>query len=81
MADHADIATETLEVCLADAERRARGKSAPERDPRFDGAHCVEEVCGVEIPRERLNLGKVRCVDCQALAERRRTMRSHNIRA
>jgi len=81
MADPADIAAETLETCLADAERRARGKSAPEHDARFDGAHCVEEDCGVALPRERLNLGRVRCVDCQALAERRRALRLHNIRS
>jgi len=80
MADHADIAGETLEVCLADAERRARGKSAPERDPRFDGAHCVEEDCGVELPRERLNAGRVRCFDCQRLREERQRLTQHNLR-
>ena len=80
MADPADIAAETIETCLADAERRVRGKSAPEHDARFDGAHCVEEDCGVDLPRERLNLGRVRCVDCQHLAERRRAMRLHNIK-
>ena len=72
MADPADIAAETIETCLADAERRARGKSAPERHPDFDGQHCVEEHCGVDIPAARLVLGKVRCVDCQTLLEKRR---------
>jgi RNA polymerase-binding transcription factor DksA len=79
MADPADIAAETLEVCLADALRRQLGASAPEHDARFDGAHCVEEDCGVEIQRVRLNLGKVRCVDCQVRAERRRALRFHNL--
>ena len=81
MADHADIAEETLAVCLADAERRARGKSGTEFDARFDGRHCVEEDCGVPIPQERLNIGKVRCIDCQAFAERQRALRLHNIRS
>jgi len=80
MADPADIAGETLEVCLADAERRARGKSAPEQDSRFDGAHCTAPDCGVPIPLERLRLGKVRCIDCQFLFERRQTLRLHNIK-
>jgi RNA polymerase-binding transcription factor DksA len=79
MADPADIAGETIVVCIQEAVARVRGKSAPEHDARFDGAHCVEEDCGVALPRERLNLGRVRCVDCQALAERRRALRQHNI--
>lgn len=70
--DHADIAGDTIEVCLADAERRARGKSAPESHPDFDGSHCVEENCGIPIPKARLALGKVRCVDCQSLKEQGR---------
>lgn len=80
MADPADIAGETLEHCLADAERRARGKSAPEHDARFDGRHCVEEDCGVEIPQARLDLGKVRCVDCVLMFEQRAAGRQRTIR-
>ena len=70
MADHADVAQGTIETCTAEAERRARGKSTPEVDPEFDGEHCV--VCFDEIPFGRLRLGKVRCVFCQGLLERRR---------
>ena len=81
MADLADIAAETVETCLADAERRARGKSAPEKHPDFDGKHCVEPDCGVEIPAVRLNMGKIRCVDCQLLRERRKRLAEFNIRA
>ena len=81
MADLADIAAETVETCLADAERRARGKSAPEKHPDFDGLHCIEEDCGIEIPAARLNMGKVRCVDCQMLRERRERLAEFNIRA
>ena len=79
MADPADIAGKTIEVCEADALARQLGKSGPQFDARFDGAHCVERDCGVALPRERLNMGRVRCVDCQALAERRRALRLHNI--
>jgi len=69
--DAADVAAGIIEVCQADAMRRALGKSGPESHPDFDGVHCVEEACGVEIPAPRLALGKVRCVDCQQLLERR----------
>ena len=72
MPDPADIATETIEACLADAERRARGKSVPEHHPDFDGLHCIEPACGVEIPKARLKLGRIRCVECQSLLERRK---------
>lgn len=81
MADAADIAASTIETCTAEAERRARGKSGPESDPRFDGKHCVEADCGLEIPAARLNVGKVRCVDCQTLLEKRARLAGHNIRA
>lgn len=41
-----------------------------ETHPDFDGKHCVD--CEIEIPEARLALGKVRCVDCQSLKEKRR---------
>lgn len=69
MGDIADRAGEVIDTCLADAEARARGKSAPEHDPAYDGVHCVEEDCGVVIPLLRRALGKVRCVDCQGVLE------------
>ncbi|MFN9030129.1 MAG: TraR/DksA C4-type zinc finger protein [Betaproteobacteria bacterium] len=41
-----------------------------EEHPDFDGKHCVD--CEIEIPEARLAMGKVRCVDCQSLREKRR---------
>ncbi len=70
MADPCDIAGETIEACQAEAERRARGKSAPETHPDFDGVHCLD--CDDEIPAARLKLGKIRCVPCQSLLEPRK---------
>jgi RNA polymerase-binding transcription factor DksA len=72
MADPVDIANEVVEACLAEAEARARGKSAPETHPDFDGFHCLD--CGDEIPVLRLRLGRIRCVDCQTRLERDRRM-------
>ena len=63
MPDLADNADPIVELWTADAERRARGKSAPESHPDFDGSHCVG--CDEIIPLARLLLGKVRCVECQ----------------
>ncbi|MCR4302270.1 MAG: hypothetical protein NUV51_11705 [Sulfuricaulis sp.] len=63
MPDLADNADSVVELWTADAERRARGKSAPESDPGFDGLNCV--TCLEPIPTARLKMGKIRCVDCQ----------------
>jgi RNA polymerase-binding transcription factor DksA len=66
-----DQGSETAELFL-DANLKAQlGKSNPEVDPRFDGKHCVEEGCEAEIPHARIQLGKVRCIDCQSELERR----------
>ena len=73
MADIADLANDRAELHLQKALRDQIGKSAPESHPDFDGAHCVEEHCGEPIPKARLALGKVRCVSCQSLLEKRRT--------
>jgi len=68
MPDLADNADAVTELWTADAERRARGKSAPESHPEFDGLTCVD--CCEEIPSARLARGRVRCVECQATLER-----------
>ena len=47
-------------------------KMKPETHPDFDGEHCVD--CDVEIPKVRLDMGKVRCVDCQHKLERLRQL-------
>jgi len=68
--DDADLADAQIEIFRAQAERRAAGKSGPEKHPEFDGESCVD--CGIEIPKARLALCKVRCVDCQTLLEKKR---------
>lgn len=35
----------------------------PETHPDFDGKNCID--CAYEIPKERLEMKKIRCVDCQ----------------
>jgi RNA polymerase-binding transcription factor DksA len=66
--DEAEIASALEAGFIAQALEHHRAKVAPEKHPDFDGSHCVD--CDVEIPIERLNLGKVRCVDCQVALEK-----------
>ena len=68
MAEHADIAAAFQARLNSDAEARARGKSAPETHPEFDGYHCVD--CAEGIHPVRLAAGRVRCTECQDFLER-----------
>ena len=69
MADIFDTAQAFQARLNADAESRARGKSAPESHPEFDGYHCID--CAEGIHPVRLAMGKVRCMECQDFLERR----------
>lgn len=68
MAEHADIAAAFQARLNSDAEARARGKSAPETHPDFNGLNCVD--CGEVIHPVRLAAGRVRCTECQDFLER-----------
>lgn len=45
----------------------ARELNKPERDPNFDGVHCID--CDEEIPQVRLNHGFIKCVFCKEASE------------
>lgn len=45
-----------------------RANLAPQEHPAFDGSHCLD--CDNLIPRERLEMGRMRCVSCQGALER-----------
>ena len=67
MPDPFDEASD-IEIAERDeAIMRTRKLTAPETHPDFDYQHCIE--CGEEIPKPRLILGKIRCVDCQRQLE------------
>lgn len=68
--DDADVAQHAQLREIAEVQQRARMANQPERDPSFDGKHCVE--CRCNIPPKRLAMGKVRCVDCQEDLDRDR---------
>lgn len=66
--DEADIASALEAGFIAQALERHKEKVAPEKHPDFDGETCVD--CGIDIPQVRLDMGKVRCVNCQAELEK-----------
>jgi len=72
VADVIEHAANISEQLLDGAVKAQRALAGPESHPDFDGVHCVEEDCGVEIPAARLALGYVRCVDCKTRLEAQR---------
>ena len=71
MADVLDHASQISEQIRDGEVKAAMALAAPERHPGFDGVHCVERDCEVELPPERLAIGRIRCVDCQTRKELR----------
>ena len=67
-ADENDRASNAEFTHNQDSLERIRALAKPESHPDFDGSHCVD--CGDRIPKQRLALGRVRCVACQELLER-----------
>lgn len=60
---------EKLEQAARDyGAAKASALTRPEKDPNFDGQHCVE--CEDPIPAARLAMGRVRCVPCQTFKEK-----------
>ncbi|GBG14353.1 paraquat-inducible protein A [Novimethylophilus kurashikiensis] len=74
-ADPIDEATALAATLTEGAIAAARRASAPESHPDFDGENCLE--CGDEIPKDRLALGKIRCVKCQTDLEHRRKQQAN----
>lgn len=63
-----DEASELEQTLRDSGVAAARQLAQPETHPDFDGQHCVD--CDDPIHPRRLELGKVRCVDCQHVLER-----------
>jgi RNA polymerase-binding transcription factor DksA len=70
--DEGDLASAYERGFIQDALNRHKEKLAPESHPDFDGETCID--CGVDIPVLRLNMGKIRCVDCQDKLEKRKKL-------
>lgn len=68
-ADPIDEANALAASLTEHAIAAARLISGPESHPDFDGESCID--CGETIPVARLALGKIRCIRCQSLKERK----------
>jgi RNA polymerase-binding transcription factor DksA len=72
--DIADQAQDQIEAFNEQSVERARRKAQqPEADPDFNNENCLD--CGIDIPKARLALGRIRCVECQTLLERAEKMK------
>jgi RNA polymerase-binding transcription factor DksA len=69
MADTIDDAQAYNEVYQKVSLDNFRARLAPEVHPDFDGINCVD--CGDTMPKQRLVLGRIRCVECQQERESR----------
>lgn len=72
MASIEELAYEKcLEVYVRQSEQVIEHITRPQwqeaQFAQWDGVSCFD--CGEDLIEERLHLGRVRCVDCQSLAE------------
>lgn len=52
------------------AIRESQRNLMPQQHPDFDGENCLR--CGDPIPPKRLEMGRIRCTDCEGLLEKQR---------
>ena len=74
MSDLSDKTLETAENIVNSVidEKIARARVRQCALPKFhtwDGETCFD--CGDDLPEERIEMGRVRCVHCQSKAERK----------
>ena len=71
--DEGDIASALEFDFIASALEKHKAKTTPEKHPDFNGKNCID--CGDEIPEERLKMGKIRCVYCQEILEKKEKLK------
>lgn len=71
--DEGDIASALELGFIAHALEMHKAKVAPETHPDFDGESCLD--CGDDIPQARLVMGRIRCVHCQEILEKKNKLR------
>lgn len=75
-SDTLDQAQQINEKHMEASIEAARSLNKPEQVQNPDGTwpepDCID--CGEEIPEPRLKLGRVRCVECQEVLERKRKL-------
>lgn len=71
--DFAARLTETLARASEDAIRRlAQPEQVRDADGNWPRSSCVD--CDEPIGTDRLEQGRVRCIDCQTILEKKKTM-------
>lgn len=70
-ADPADNASADEAKFLYSVLANAAERMKPQHHPDFDGEHCVNEDCGEPLPPGRVAAGRVYCVSCQEVREKR----------
>jgi RNA polymerase-binding transcription factor DksA len=68
-SDNLDIASELQDKFNQRGILESQAEMAQQTDPDFDGVHCLD--CDAGIPAGRITLGRMRCVDCQDVLERK----------
>jgi len=72
--DELDRASNLTQAATDYAIAEQRRKARPEQEQSADGTwpvtQCVD--CECDIPMARLQMGKIRCVDCQGFLEKSR---------
>ena len=72
----ADQANEQARLRMAAAEAlRIRRTQIAINDGDFDGIHCVEPDCGVELPATRVANHCMRCTACETRLEKQNKLR------
>lgn len=72
-ADPIDKASELADAFTEHSIQAVQARNKPEQVKNPDGTWPHEECvdCGEDIPTPRLELGKVRCIHCQTLKEKK----------
>jgi len=76
MTDHPDpidkaaaLTDMYTEHCVAAARQGAKPEQVQNEDGSWPVTECID--CGVDLPQARIELGRVRCVECQHRLEQR----------
>jgi RNA polymerase-binding transcription factor DksA len=76
MVNHADDLDKASEIAqmfndngLKTVQQRIKPEQVQDENGDWPITECLD--CGVDIPEERLNWGRVLCVECQTIKERR----------
>ncbi len=72
-ADEMDMASQLQEQLNERGLDAVRLNMKPQSHPDFDGDHCLD--CEVDIPVERLAMGRIRCTACETVLEKQKKQR------